>query len=278
MARYGLVFNVERCDGCYACFLACKDEFTDNSHLPTSESTCVGENLIKVSEVQYGTHDKVKVDYVHTLCQHCQNPACMAKFPEEISMRPDGIVIIDPVKAKGKKEIVGSCPYGAITWNEKLEIPQKCTMCAHMLDAGEKVTRCFECCPNQAIMFGDLDDPNSEIAKYVAEHADELEQLHPEYGTKPSVYYRHLPKPFICGEVVFGDTGACAKDVKVTCKCVECGTEYETTTDFLGDFEFRFLPTNKNFVVTATADGYKPFTAEVKTAASVNLGEVLLEK
>ena len=99
-----------------------------------------------------------------------------------------------------------SCPYGAITYNEKADLPQKCTMCAHMIDAGEKVTRCSECCPNQAVLFGDLDDPKSEIAVYVKEHADELEQLHPEYGTQPNIYYRNMPKPFICGEVVCADT------------------------------------------------------------------------
>lgn len=278
MARYGFVFNIERCDGCYACFLACKDEFTDNCHCPTCAATTEGVNLMRVSEVQYGTNDKVKVDYVNTICQQCKNPACMAKFPEEIYKRPDGIVIIDPEKAKGKKEIVSACPYGAITWNEKAQLPQKCTMCAHMLDAGEKVTRCSECCPNQAMLFGDLEDPDSEIAKYIAEHKDELEQLHPEYGTEPSVYYRHLPKPFICGEVIYGDTGECAKDVKVTAKCLSCGTVFETTTDFLGDFEFRFLPTNVRFAITACAEGYKPYETEVVTRASVNIGEMYLEK
>ncbi len=278
MARYGFVFNVERCNGCHACFLACKDEFTGNWHCPTSAATTEGVNLKKVTEVQYGSDCKIKVDYVHSICQQCKNPACMAKFPNEIYKRPDGIVIIDPEKAKGKKEIANACPYGAIVWNEKAGLPQKCTMCAHLLDEGEKVTRCSECCPNQAVLFGDLDDAASEIAIYVREHKDELETLHPEYGTEPSVYYRHLPKPFICGEVIFGDTGECAKDVKVTAKCLECGKVFETTTDFLGDFEFRFLPTNARFSVTAHANGYKPYETEVVTRASVNIGEMFLEK
>jgi Fe-S-cluster-containing dehydrogenase component len=278
MARLGFVFNVERCNGCYSCFLACKDEFTGNDHLPTAAATVEGVNLLKVNEIEYGTGSKVKVDYTHSLCQQCSSPACMEKFPGQITKRKDGVVIIDPVKAKGMKEIVASCPYGAIAWNEKAQLPQKCTMCAHMLDKGEKVTRCSECCPNQAMLFGDLDDPKSEIAQYVKAHADELEQLHPEYGTKPNVYYRNLPKPFICGEVVCGDTDACLKGAKITCTCDDCGTKKETVSDFLGDFEFRFLPTNKPFTIKVEAAGYKTAVIKTRTSASVNLGEIVLAK
>ena len=278
MARYGFVFNIERCNGCYSCFLACKDEFTGNCHCPTCAATCPGVNLKKVSEVQYGTGSKVKVDYMHTICQQCANPACMAKFPGQVYKREDGIVIIDPEKAKGNKDLVKACPYGAIVWNEEAQLPQKCTMCAHMLDAGETVTRCSECCPNQSLLFGDLDDPNSEISIYVKEHADELEKFHPEYGTEPAHYYRNIPKPFICGEVVCGDTGECCKGAKVVCTCVECGKVYETETDFLGDFEIRALPTNKEFKLVITAEGYQPCEITTRTRGSVNLEEIYLQK
>ena len=276
--RYGFVFNVERCNGCYSCFLACKDEHTGNDHSPICAPTCEGCNLMKLNEVEYGTGSKVKVDYVNTICQQCANPACMAKFPEEIYKRADGIVIIDPVKAKGKKEIVKSCPYGAIFWNEKEQLPQKCTMCAHMLDAGEKVTRCSECCPNQALLFGDLNDSESEIAKFAAEHKDELEDFHPAFKSQPGVKYMYLPKPFICGEVICAKCGEDVKGAKVSVKCLECGTVYETETDFLGDFEVQGLPTNKPFEVTVIAEGFVTKTLECKTAGSVNLGEIYLEK
>jgi len=278
MARYAFVYNVERCNGCFSCFLACKDEFTGNCHRPTGAATAEGINLLKVNEVEYGTGSKVKVDYVHSICQQCANPACMAKYPDQVYKRADGIVIIDPEKAKGNKNLVNTCPYGAIVWNEEAQLPQKCTMCAHMLDAGEKVTRCSECCPNQAVIFGDLEDPNSDISKYVAEYADELEQLHPEYGTGPAHYYRRLPKPFICGEVVCADTDACCAGAKVTCTCIECGKVIETVTDFLGDFEVRGLPTNKFFKVKIEAEGYKTAELEVRTMAAVNLGEIFLDK
>ena len=92
MARLGFVFNVERCNGCYSCFLACKDEFTGNSHLPTAEATTEGVNLIKVNEIEYGTGSKVKVDYTQALCQQCGNAPCMAAYPDQIYKRDDGIV------------------------------------------------------------------------------------------------------------------------------------------------------------------------------------------
>ncbi len=278
MARYGFVYNIERCNGCYSCFLACKDEYTGNCHRPTCAATTEGVNLVKVNEVEYGTGSKVKVDYVHNVCQQCANPACMAKYPDQIYKRADGIVIIDPDKAKGNKEMVKACPYGAIVWNEKAQLPQKCTMCAHMLDAGEKVPRCSEVCPNQALLFGDLDDPKSEISEYVAAHKDELTQIKTEYGTGPTHYYRYLPAPFVTGEVVAGDTDECLKGAKATLTCDECKAVYTAETDFLGDFEIRRLPTNKTFTLVVEAEGYKPKELKVRTMAAVNLGEIVLEK
>ena len=121
--RYGFVFNIERCNGCYSCFLACKDEHTGNCHKPICAPTCEGVNLMKLNEIEYGTGSKVKVDYVNTICQQCANPACMKKYPDQVYKRPDGIVIIDPEKAKGNRDMVNACPYGAIFWNEKEQLP-----------------------------------------------------------------------------------------------------------------------------------------------------------
>jgi Fe-S-cluster-containing hydrogenase components 1 len=192
--------------------------------------------------------------------------------------RPDGIVIIDPEKAKGNKDMLKACPYGAIVWNEKDGLPQKCTMCAHMLDSGEKVTRCSEVCPQQSMLFGDLEDPGSEISKYVKEHKDELVQLKTEYGTGPAHYYRRLPAPFVTGEVICGDTDECCKGAKVTLTCDECGSVYNAQTDFLGDFEIKHLPVNKAFTVVIMADGYKPKELKARTMAAVNFGEIFIEK
>ena len=173
------------------------------------------------------------------------------------------------------KELLQACPYGCVQWNEAAGIAQKCNGCAHMLDRGEKQTRCSECCPNQALIFGDLDDPDSEISKFAAAHADELEDFQPAFKAQPSVRYMYLPKPFICGEVT-GD-GEDIKGAKVTAKS-ECGCVFEAETDFLGDFEVRGLPSNKEFTVTIEAAGFKTRTLTCRTNAAVNLGEIYLEK
>ena len=275
MARYGFIIDVDRCNGCYSCFLACKDEWIDNDHGTYGKATAEGMSLMRVKEIEYGTYDKVKVDYIAIPCQHCKNAPCVAKRPDAFYAREDGLVILDPEKS-ADESLLQACPYGCVQWNAKAGIAQKCNGCAHMIDAGEKQTRCSEVCPNQALFFGDLDDPESEIAKFAAAHADELEDFQPAFKAQPSVRYMYLPKPFICGEVT-GD-GEDIKGAKVTCKCDECGTTRETVTDFLGDFEFQGLPTNKPFTVTVEADGYKPCVLTCRTAGSVNFGEIALEK
>ena len=75
-----------------------------------------------------------------------------------IYRREDGLVIIDPEKAKGHPEIVDTCPYGAIYWNEEQQVAQKCTGCAHLVDAGWTETRCSQVCPTNAIQLVLADD------------------------------------------------------------------------------------------------------------------------
>ena len=150
--------------------------------------------------------------------------------------RDDGIVMIDPVKAKGQQQIVQACPYRVIFWNADLELPQKCTLCAHRLDAGDKQPRCSESCPTGAMVFGDLDDPASEISQRVA--ALETEALHPEFGCSPLVRYHGVPKRFVAGEVVLDDADdVCAAGVKVVLE--GDGVRAETTSDAFGAVRVR---------------------------------------
>ena len=107
MARYGMVINIDRCNGCYSCLLACKDEFEGNDYLPLSASQpSTGKSWLQISERERGACPKVKLAYIPTPCMHCGDPACVkASSNGEVFKRPDGIVIIDPEKAKGKREI-----------------------------------------------------------------------------------------------------------------------------------------------------------------------------
>lgn len=280
MARYGMVVDVEKCTGCHSCFLACKDEYIGNDYLPTSAAQpAKGHTWIRLNEVEQGTGTKIKVDYVPTMCQQCASMPCAAPAPAgAVYRREDGIVIIDPEKAKGCKKIVDACPYRVVYWNEEKELPQKCTMCAHMLDNGEKITRCAEACPTGALVFGDMDDKNSAISKLLADKAVKTEVFKPEFDASPSIQYLHLPKIFLDGEIVFADKkGECAKDVKVVLADQAGKVLMETKTDFFGDFEFKDLAKNANYVIKVDYAGYCAKEVAVRAYASLNIGEIVLE-
>lgn len=274
MTRYGMIIDINKCNGCYNCFLACKDEYTGNDYPPYSlAQPNEGKPFMKMTEKEMGICPKVKVDYVPQPCLQCADAPCVNMSVDgEVYRRPDGIVIIDPEKAKGKREIVTYCPHRVISWNDALDVAQKCTFCVHQLENGAKEPRCVEGCPSGAILFGDLDDPGSEIAKSMADAP--TQELNPSYALKPNVVYRNLPGRLIAGEVILEDKQECAKDVKVTLK--GDGTEMTTTTDFFGDFEFKSLVADKSFQITLELDGYKSQTIDIKTDTDKNMGEVLL--
>jgi len=201
--------------------------------------------------------------------------------------RPDGIVIIDPDKSKGQKAIVDACPIKAVFWNDELGIPQKCTMCAELLDDPEylaylgdpslKKPRCVEACPNKALYFGDLDDPNSEISKIVAsERNTQLEAL---AGQETNVKYLNVPTVYLAGTVYQPkelDEVCIGANVKLTCK--ETGESWATTSNYFGDWEVEWLPKNKKIDVTIEAAGYKPATYSAYTDVDHYVDMTYLEK
>ncbi len=155
MARYGLVIDVNKCSGCYNCYLACRDEYCGNDYPPYSlAQPYTGHFWMRQIERERGKYPKVKVAYTPLPCMHCDDALCIKTAQDgAVYRRPDGIVIIDPEKSKGQKNLLSACPYRVIYWNEKTNIPQKCTLCAHLLDAGWKEPRCVELCPAGAMTF-----------------------------------------------------------------------------------------------------------------------------
>ncbi len=276
MTRYGMVVDVTHCIGCYNCFISCKDEHCGIDHLPyAAAQPMTGQTWINVVETERGRFPKIKVDYTAIPCMHCDDAPCVAASRDgAIYQRDDGIVVIDPEKAAGRKDLVASCPYRVIFWNEEKQLPQKCTLCAHLLDAGWKEPRCVEACPTGCLAFGDLDDPDSAASKSLASGGTEV--LHPEFGLSEKVRYLGLPKSFVAGAVVFGDTDECAKDVSVTLE--GAGLRETAATDAYGDFEFEGLPANTDFKLTLSSPGYAPREVEVRTGASVYLGDIVLAK
>ncbi|MDP2916781.1 MAG: carboxypeptidase regulatory-like domain-containing protein [Dehalococcoidia bacterium] len=276
MARYGMVIDTTRCNGCYNCFLACRDEYCGNDYPPYSlGQPMTGHFWMRIIERERGKYPKVKVAYTAVPCMHCDDAPCV-KLAQNgaIYRRRDGIVLIDPVKSKEQKNLVSSCPYRVIYWNEEKQIPQKCTFCAHLLDQGWKEPRCVEACPTGTLIFGDLDDPNSAVSRALASGKTEL--LHPEYNMKDKVTYIGLPKRFIAGAVVFGDKDECAEGVKVTVTG-EDGKKVVQTNNY-GDFELEGLLADKPYSVKIEAPGYKSQKLDVKTKIDVYLGDIILAK
>ncbi|MFC1868629.1 4Fe-4S dicluster domain-containing protein [Thermodesulfobacteriota bacterium] len=276
MTQYGMVVDISKCNGCYNCFLACRDEYAGNDYPPYSAAQPLhGQYWMQIGERERGTYPKVKVSYIPLPCLHCREASCITASPgDAVHRRPDGIVLIDPEKAVGKKEIVNKCPHRVIYWNEEKNIPQKCTFCAHLLDEGWKEPRCVEACPTGALIFGDLDDPGSEIVGMLK--SDKTEELHPEYGLAPGVVYVGLPKRFIAGEVVLGDQqDECAEGVKVT--LIRGNESRNLITDNYGDFEFEDLEPNSSYTIRIDHEGYILKEMTVLTRLDTNLGEIILE-
>ena len=131
MKKYNLILDVALCQGCNNCFLACKDEFFENDFPPLSVAQPrLGQRWMQVHRNERGQYPLVDVGYLVIPCLHCDEAPCVEKGDGAVYKRDDGIVIIDPEKAAGKKEIAASCPYGAIFWNEEKDVAQKCTLCA----------------------------------------------------------------------------------------------------------------------------------------------------
>jgi Fe-S-cluster-containing dehydrogenase component len=276
MAKYAMIVDTTKCNGCYNCFLACRDEFCGNDYPGyAAAQPFSGHFWMRVIEKERGKYPKVKVNYTVMPCMHCDNPTCaQGSVNNAVIKRPDGIVWIDPVKSKGQKEIVSACPHRVIYWNQEKEIPQKCNLCAHLLDKGWKEPRCVEACPTGALIFGDLDDKNSAISKLW--NSANLEAIHPEYGLKPRVKYIGLPKRFIAGSVIFKNKkDECAEGVTVTLTDSK-GSKKSTKTNNYGDFEFEDLAIDAEYTVKLEYTGYVPLEIKAKTKIDVYLGDIVL--
>lgn len=256
-----LLIDSSRCVHCANCQISCKDEHCDNDWTPVSKPQGPGQFWIKVTAKEASTGSRVKVQRVPLVCQHCENPACAKAAPDVVQVREDGIVLFDLERAKGRREIVEACPYGTVYWNEELDMPQKCTMCAHLLDEGWKTTRCAMACPAEAIVLVDTDDLTD------ANLRAPLEKLHPEFGTKPRVSYLNLPRPFIGGSVFDPAKDASLTGARVTATHQVTGFEAKGATDEFGDFDIGGLEPGY-YTIVIEKNGYYP-----KTLAYLDLRE-----
>jgi Fe-S-cluster-containing dehydrogenase component len=276
MKKWNLVIDLARCHDCNDCFLADRDEFVGNDFLPYSVAQpWSGHRWMNIERKERGQYPIVQTGYLPLPCMHCDNAPCVTA-DKAVYKRDDGLVIIDPVKAKGRPEIVDTCPYGAIYWNEEAEVAQKCTGCVHLLEDGWTETRCSQVCPTGAIRLVMAED--ADMAAMAA--AEELRAFKADLGTKPRVWYKNLhrwDKVFVSGSVAHQDTDEVAEGAKVT---VQGGTAVagEGATNNYGEFLVDRLEPGAEYTVTIEAAGYKPFTTTVTLPESLNLGLILLQK
>jgi len=278
MKKWNLVIDVDLCMDCNNCFLADKDEFVENDHPPYSVGQpWSGHRWMDIGRKERGQYPLVQVAYLPTPCLHCDDAPCIKDSPEgAVYKRDDGLVIIDPVKAKGHPEIVETCPYKVIYWNEGAQVAQKCTGCAHLLDEGWTETRCSQICPTGAIKLALADD--EEMARLV--EAGGLSVLRPELEAKPRVYYKNLhlwDKVFIAGNVVFADTDECAEGATAT---VSAGGDEvgEAAASNYGDFYVDRLEPGREYTLVVSAPGYAPVSKTIRLDESVNVGSIHLAK
>ena len=173
------VIDNGRCIGCHACSTACKSE----------NQVAVGVHRTWVKYVEQGQYPDVRRHFQVTRCNHCANPPCVRICPTAaMYQRSDGIVEFDSDACIGCKGCMQACPYDAIHIDPETHTAAKCHMCAHRVDVGLEPA-CVVVCPEHAILFGDIDDPTSEISTHLARHDTTVRK--PEQGTSPKVFYIH---------------------------------------------------------------------------------------
>lgn len=278
MKKWNMIIDVAECTNCNLCTLAAMDEYVGNEFSGYSAPMPRhGHRWIDILQKERGQAPTIDIAYVPTMCNHCDNAPCVAKGAGAVKKRDDGIVLIDPVKATGRKDLVEACPYGHIWWNEELRIPQTWTFDAHLIDQGWRQTRGQQSCPTGAMRSICAEDDAME--KIAIEQ--KLETLKPELGTKPRIYYKNLWRYstcFIGGSVSEEGNGAvdCVNGAGV--RLLKDGaTIAESATDNYGDFKFDGLGENSGeYLIEILASGRVSRTVTATLGASVNLGEIRL--
>ncbi|MCU0897397.1 MAG: 4Fe-4S dicluster domain-containing protein [Burkholderiales bacterium] len=209
MTRWAMVVDLRRCVGCQTCTAACRH----------ANATPPGVQWRRVLDMEVGEYPNVKRAFVPVGCMHCDDPPCMDVCPSTATKkRADGIVTIDYDLCIGCAYCALACPYqaryrtdrvqfayGEATASEearldpaRLGVATKCTFCVERLDAGiaagkqpgvdpDATPACVNSCISQALQFGDIDDPESNVSKLLASH--QHFRMHEELGTGPGVYY-----------------------------------------------------------------------------------------
>ena len=279
MKKWNMIIDVAACTNCQLCTLAAMDEYVGNDWpgyaAPMPKH---GHRWIDILQKERGQVPMIDIAYVPTMCNHCDDAPCIKAAKDgAIRKREDGIVIVDPVKAKGQKQLVDACPYGHIWWNDELDLPQAWPFDAHLIDQGWQQTRGQQSCPTGAMRALNVED--AEMERLARE--EKLEVIKPALGTKPRVYYKNLwryDSCFIGGTLSLDANGVvdCVEGAAV--RLMKNGAAVATTkSDNYGDFKFDRLDENSGrYTVEIVAAGRPGKTIEVELGVSTNIGEIRL--
>jgi molybdopterin-containing oxidoreductase family iron-sulfur binding subunit len=171
--RWGMLVNTDHCnEGCTDCVSACnRENGLSGGKLPTDSQWM---RKIEIKDVSTARSFALPM-----MCQHCEHPPCVDVCPTAASFkRADGIVLVDKHLCIGCRYCMMACPYKARSFvheplhDQNPDVPrgrgtvEACTMCVQRVDKGLQPA-CAEACPNKSILFGNLNDPASEIAKKI---------------------------------------------------------------------------------------------------------------
>ncbi|MFH2140645.1 MAG: sulfate reduction electron transfer complex DsrMKJOP subunit DsrO [Pseudomonadota bacterium] len=194
--RWGMLIDTNQCKpGCNDCVTACNRENGLSGETKSTDSQWIRK--IDIKDISTGREISLPM-----MCQHCENPPCVDVCPTNASMkRADGIVLVDKHRCIGCRYCMMACPYKARSFvhepqtGQNPDVPrgkgtvESCTLCVHRIDVGGKPA-CSEACPNKAIVFGDLNDENSEIAQKVRSVASV--QVRADLRLNPGVRYQGI--------------------------------------------------------------------------------------
>lgn len=175
--RYGMVIDLRRCFGCHACSIACKAE----------QDVPLGffKSWVMVSEK--GRFPQVRRQFVPVLCNNCDDPPCVGGCPTQATrQRKDGIVSMNQKTCLGCRYCIQNCPYGVRYSDPRTRTAQKCDFCLHRIEQG-MLPACVNTCNARARIFGDLNDPNSAVSRFIA--SNPVQTLRAGMGTEPRVFY-----------------------------------------------------------------------------------------
>jgi len=275
MKKWNMIVDVARCHNCYNCFVATKDEYVGNDHEGYAASQPLhGHSWVKMEYRESGRWPMVETSFRPVMCNHCDDAPCIAAAKNgAVRKRDDGLVIIDPQLAKGQKQLVDACPYGAIYWNEESQLPQAWPFDAHLLDRGWEKTKLEAVCPTGVFQSVKVTD---EEMRRIAKDQD-LVTLASDTGAKPRVYYKNnqpFTTCFVGGTIVTKKTGVedCLEGVQVSVMRGDkiLGT---TTTDGFGEFRIRGIERYCGLIaVCIEIDGKLVKSVNVDVADSVYVG------